>query len=141
MIHSTTNRAISRAVGIALDSGYSISQLARGVPADKFPGLRSILTETESRSRTIARTEIMRSQNLTSVGFFKEQGFSYVRADDIDGDPDDNYIDPGDPYGRTCAERHNQIYTVEDAQNIEDHPNGTLNWQPMPRSYKPEETV
>jgi hypothetical protein len=141
MIHSTTNRAISRAVGIALDNGYSISQLARGVPADKFPGLRSILTETESRSRTIARTEIMRTQNLTSVGFFKEQGFSYVRADDIDGDPDDNYIDPGDPYGRTCAERNGQIYTVEDAQNIDDHPNGTLNWQPMPRNYKPEETL
>jgi hypothetical protein len=141
MIHSTTNRAISRAVGIALENGYSISQLARGVPADKFPGLRSILTETEARSRTIARTEIMRTQNQTSVGFFKEQGFSYVRADDIDGDPDDNYVDPGDPYGRTCAERNGQIYTVEDAANIDDHPNGTLNWQPMPRNYKPEETA
>ena len=143
IIHSTTNRAISRAVGIALENGYSISQLARGVPtADPpFPGLRSILTETENRSRLIARTEVMRSQNLTSVGFYKEQGFNYVRADDIDGDPDDNYIDPGDPYGRTCAERNGQIYTVEDAQNIDDHPNGTLNWQPMPRSYKPEETV
>jgi len=143
MIHRTTNRAISRAVGIALENGYSISQLARGVPtADPpFPGLRSILTETENRSRLIARTEVMRSQNLTSVGFFKEQGFSYVRADDIDGDPDDNYIDPGDPYGRTCAERNGQIYTVEDAARIDDHPNGTLNWQPMPRDYRPEETV
>jgi hypothetical protein len=30
---------------------------------------------------------------------------------------------------------------VEDANNIDDHPNGTLNWQPMPRNYKPEETV
>jgi hypothetical protein len=103
--------------------------------------LRSILTETENRARLIARTEIMRSQNLTSVGFFSEQGFAYLRADDIDGDPDDTYVDPGDPYGRTCAERHGQIYTVEDAANIDDHPNGTLNWQPMPRSYKPEETV
>jgi len=143
IIHRTTNRAIQRGVTIALENGYSISQLARGVPtADPpFPGLRSILTETESRSRLIARTEVMRSQNLTSVGFFKEQGFSYVRADDIDGDPDDNYIDPGDPYGRTCAERNGQIYTVEQAQNIDDHPNGTLNWQPMPRNYKPEETA
>ena len=143
IIHRTTNRAIQRGVTIALENGYSIAQLARGVPtADPpFPGLRSILTETENRSRTIARTEVMRTQNQTSVGFYKEQGFSYVRADDIDGDPDDNYIDPGDPYGRTCAERHGQIYTVEDAQNIDDHPNGTLNWQPMPRNYKPEETA
>jgi len=141
MIHGTTNRAIQRGVTIALENGYSIEQLARGVPADQFPGLRSILTETENRARLIARTEIMRTQNQTSVGFFKEQGFSYVRADDIDGDPDDTYIDPGDPYGRTCAERNGQIYTVEDAARIDDHPNGTLNWQPMPRNYKPEETV
>jgi hypothetical protein len=141
IIHSTTNRAIQRGVTIALERGYSIAQLARGVPDDKFPGLRSILTETENRSRLIARTEVMRTQNLTSVGFYKEQGFAYVRADDVDGDPNDNYVDPGDPYGRTCAERNGQIYTVEDASNIDDHPNGTLNWQPMPRNYRPEETV
>jgi len=141
MIHRTTNRTIGRAVAMALERGYSIEQLARGVPDDQFPGLRSILTETEKRARLIARTEIMRTQNQTSVGFYKEQGFAYVRADDVDGDPDDNYIDPGDPYGRTCIERHGQIYTVEDASNIDDHPNGTLNWQPMPRNYKPEETV
>jgi HK97 family phage portal protein len=143
IIHRTTNRAIQRGVTIALENGYSIAQLARGVPtADPpFPGLRSILTETEKRARLIARTEVMRSQNQTSVGFFKEQGFSYVRADDVDGDADDTYVDPGDPYGRTCIERHGQIYTVEQAQAIDDHPNGTLNWQPMPRNYTPEEAV
>ena len=141
MIHRTTNQAIKRAVSMALDRGYSIEQLSRGVPDDKFPGLRSILTETENRSRLIARTEIMRTQNQTTVGFYKEQGFAFVRADDVDGDADDTYVDPGDPYGRTCIERHGQIYSLEDAQNIDDHPNGTLNWQPMPRDYRPEETV
>ena len=141
MIHRTTSKAISKAVEMGLERGYSIEQLARGVPDDRFPGIRSILGETENRSRLIARTEVMRTQNLTTVGFYKEQGFAYVRADDVDGDPDDDYIDPGDPYGRTCAERHGQIYLLEDAQNIEDHPNGTLNWTPMPRGYKPEEKV
>jgi HK97 family phage portal protein len=141
MVHRTTNDTIRRAVSMALERGYSIEQLARGVPDDQFPGLRSILTETENRARLIARTEIMRTQNQTSVGFFKEQGFAFVRADDVDGDPNDTYVDPGDPYGRTCAERNGQIYTVEQAQDIDDHPNGTLNWQPMPRNYKPEETV
>jgi hypothetical protein len=99
------------------------------------------LTETENRARMIARTEVMRTQNLSSLGFFSDQGFRYVRADDIDGDPDDTYIDPGDPYRRTCAERNGQIYTVEQAQDIDDHPNGTLNWQPMPRNYRPEEVA
>ena len=141
MIHQTTNRSIRKAVTMALERGYSIEQLARGVPDDRFPGLRSILTETENRARLIARTEIMRTQNKTAVGFYKEQGFAYVRADDVDGDEDDTYVDPGDPYERTCAERHNQIYRVEDAANINDHPNGTLNWQPMPRNYRPEETI
>ena len=139
LIHRTTSGAIKKAVRVALREGYSVEQLAKGVPADGFPGLRSILTETEKRARLIARTEVMRTQNQTSVGFYKAQGFNWVRADDVDGDPDDNYIDPGD--GRTCAQRHGQYYSVEDAANIDDHPNGTLNWQPMPRDFSPEETV
>ena len=81
----------------------------------------------------------MRTQNQTSVGFYQEQGFGYVRADDPDGDPDDNYIDPGD--GRTCRQRHNQVYTLDEARNVDDHPNGRLNWLPMPRDYRPEDTV
>ena len=141
MIHRTSHRNIQRAIATALERGYSIAGLARGVPDDNFPGLRSLLTETEKRARLIARTEIMRTQNQTSVGFYQEQGFGYVRADDPDGDPDDTYVDPGDPYGRTCIERHGQVYSLEDARNIDDHPNGRLNWLPMPRDYKPEDTV
>ena len=141
MIHRTSHRNIQRAIATALERGYSIEGLARGVPDDNFPGLRSLLTETEKRARLIARTEIMRTQNQTSVGFYQEQGFGYVRADDPDGDPDDTYVDPGDPYGRTCIERHGQVYSLEDARNIDDHPNGRLNWLPMPRDYRPEDTV
>ena len=141
MIHRTSHRNIQRAIATALERGYSIEGLARGVPNDNFPGLRSLLTETEKRARLIARTEIMRTQNQTSVGFYQEQGFGFVRADDPDGDPNDTYVDPGDPYGRTCIERHGQVYSLEDARNIDDHPNGRLNWLPMPRDYKPEDTV
>ena len=141
MIHRTTDKAIGKLIQVGLERGYSVEQLARGVPDDKFPGIRSALTETENRSRLIARTEVMRTQNQTTVGFYEEQGFAYVRADDVDGDPDDTFVDPGDPYGRTCAERHGQVYRLEDAQNIDDHPNGTLNWTPMPRGFKPEGTA
>jgi len=141
MIHRTTSKAIGRGVAVALERGYSVEQLARGVPDDNFPGLRSILTETDFRARLIARTETMRTQNQTSVGYYQTQGYMYVQADDVDGDSDDTYIDPGDPYGRTCAERNGQIYRLEDAVNIDDHPNGTLNWMPMPRGYEPEEPL
>jgi len=141
IIHNTTNKSFQKVVGVALQRGYSIEQLARGVPADKFPGIKSLANETIKRSRLIARTEIMRTQNLSSLSHYKEQGFEYMRADDVDGDPDDNYVPDGDPYGRTCAERHGQIYRAEDAALIVDHPNGTLNWEPMPRNYKPDEVL
>ena len=141
IIHNTTKKAFQRVVATALERGYSIEQLARGVPADKFPGIRSVAGETISRARLIARTEIMRTQNLSSLAHYKEQGFEYMRADDVDGDPDDNYVPDGDPYGRTCAERHGQVYRAEDAALIMDHPNGTLNWEPMPRNYQPTEAL
>jgi HK97 family phage portal protein len=141
MIHRTSSKAIGRGVKVALERGYSVEQLARGVPDDNFPGLRSILTETDNRARMIARTETMRTQNQSSIGYYQTQGYMYVQADDVDGDADDTYVDPGDPFGRTCAERHGQIYQLEDAHNIDDHPNGTLNWMPMPRGYKPEESL
>ena len=137
MIHSTTSKAIGRTIEVGLERGYTIQQLARGVPDDKFPGIRSVLGETENRAKLIARTEVMRTQNATQTGFFQEQGYAYVRADDGGGE-DDNYIAPGDPFGYTCSERNGQIYRLEDAENIEDHPNGTLNWTPMPRGYTPE---
>ena len=140
MIHRTTSTLIRQNVEIALRRGYSIQQLANGEPADSYQGLKRVLTETENRARLIARTEVMRTQNQSSLGFYKEQGFNWVRADDIDGDENDTYVDPGDPFGRTCAERHGQYYTVEQAANIDDHPNGTLNWEPMPRDFNPEET-
>jgi len=30
---------------------------------------------------------------------------------------------------------------ISEAKGVDDHPNGRLNWLPMPRDYKPEETV
>ena len=141
LIHHTTRKVYQKAIDMAMERGYSIEQLARGVPDEKFPGIRSIAKETTIRARLIARTEVMRTQNLSSLAHYKAQGFEYMRADDVDGGEDDNYIPDGDPYGRTCAERNGQIYTAEDAALIMDHPNGTLNWEPMPRNYKPEVRV
>ncbi len=141
LIHSTTKKRIREAVTNALERGYSIEQLARGVPDDNFKGLRAVATDNLKRARVIARTEVMRTQNLTTNAHYKSNGFLYVRADDVDGDIHDTYVPDGDPYGRTCAERHQQVYHIDDAVNIMDHPNGTLNWEPMPRNYVPDEIL
>jgi len=141
MIHSTTQKHVKHMLDVAFERGYSIEMLARGVPKDNFAGIQSLIVESRKRARLIARTEIMRTQNLTSCNLFKRQGFEYVRAYDVDGDPHDNYVPAGDPYGRTCIQRDGQVYTVQDAYNIQDHPNGTLSWVPMPRNYVPQEGV
>ena len=135
LIHSTTQKRVQEGIKVAFERGYSIQQLARGVPDEGFKGLQATLGETEVRGKLIARTEIMRSQNLTSCNLYKRQGFEWLRAYDTDGDPNDTYVSPTDPYGRTCAERNGKIYNVNDAYDIEDHPNGTLSWIPMPRNY------
>ena len=139
MIHSTTQKHVAHMLDVAFQRGYSIEMLASGVPADNFAGVQSLLVESRKRARLIARTEAMRTQNLTSINLFKNQGFEYLRAYDVDGDPKDNYVPAGDPFGRTCIQRDGQVYRAEDANRIEDHPNGTLSWVPMPRNYVPQE--
>ena len=139
LIHSTTSKVIRDALKIAQSRGYSIDQLARGFPKDNFRGLMTELGTTKKRATLIARTETMRTQNLTTLGFYKTQEYEYVQATDPDGDANDTYVDPGDPYGRTCIERDGKVYSVEDARDIQDHPNGTLSWMPMQRDYKPTE--
>ena len=141
MIHNTTQKHVKDVLSRAISRGYNLDQMVDGVPDEGFRGMRSVLGETESRARLIARTETMRTQNLTSLGMYKERNFEYVQATDPDGGENDNYIDPGDPYGRTCIERNGQVYSITDAAFINDHPNGTLSWMPMGRDYKPEEVV
>ena len=136
MIHSTTKKHLQKAIEIAMTRGYSVEQLARGVPKENFPGVQSLMSETKVRSKLIARTEVMRSQNMTTTRLYSAQGYGFVSAVDIDGGRGDNYVDPADPYGATCAQRNGRIYRTEDAENILDHPNGTLSWMPMPSNYR-----
>ena len=136
MIHSTTKKHLQKAIEVAMTRGYSVEQLARGVPKENFPGVRALMSETNIRAKLIARTEVMRSQNMTTTRLYRQQGFNFVSAVDIDGGRGDNYVPPEDPYGYTCAQRDGQVYRTEDAENIMDHPNGTLSWMPMPSSYR-----
>ena len=140
-IHDTTHRAITRAVAIGMEKGYTIRQLAQGVTADNFPGIRSIVTESyKNRPMRIARTEMARAQLLAADLYYEKAKVEYFRAVDPDGSPGDSYIAPGDPFGRTCAERNGQIYTWNQHRNIVDHPNGRLTWIPLP-NYSPPGSI
>ena len=126
---SSTERAVSKAVDVAIERGYTIEQLARGVPDENFPGVNSLARETyANRAGTIARTETMRAQNATTLGYYRSQGVEYVQAYDPDGSPADNYRGTD---GRTCSERHQQVYTEADSFDVISHPNCRLSWSPL----------
>ena len=136
MIHRTTSKMLKKAIETAMSRGYTIEQLTRGVPGENFPGVQSLMNEPiQWKARRVARTEIMRSQNLTTTRLYEKQGFRYVQASDLDGGTD-NYVDPAD--GRTCSQRNGQIYRTNEAEDVMDHPNGTLTWMPLPSDYNPE---
>ncbi len=66
----------------------------------------------------IARTELMGAYNDAALGSYSDLGATQVQAIDGDEDPE-------------CAERDGQIYDIDEADAIEDHPNGTLDWIPI----------
>lgn len=72
----------------------------------------------EYRSELVARTETMHALNDASIGSYAEYGVTQVEA--VDGDEDEE-----------CAARNGQVFSLEDAMAIEDHPNGTLSWSPV----------
>ncbi len=127
-IDQVSRTAVSRAIQLGIERGYSIQQLARGVPGE-FIGITNIVESTyQNRARTIARTEVMRAQNAASIGYYREQGVQYMRAHDPDGDPDDEYIGSD---GRTCIERNGLVYTADDSMDVLSHPNCRLTWTPI----------
>ena len=138
LIHGTTQRAIKKTIEEGLANGYSVAEVANGVPGTDFRGIKAVVGEDyRNRPRTIARTETARAQNQASLGYANALGSLYSQAFDPDGDENDTFTDNNDPFGFTCAERHLQIYRNEDAIDIVDHPNGTLSWTPLPSTYEP----
>lgn len=72
----------------------------------------------EYRAELIARTELMSAYNDASLRTFREFGADRVQAQDGDDDAE-------------CAARNGEIYTLDEASAISDHPNGTLDWSPV----------
>ncbi len=72
----------------------------------------------EYRAERIATTELQFAYNTAATSTYKDMGVNQVQA--IDGDEDEE-----------CAARDGQIFDVDEAASIEDHPNGTLDWVPV----------
>lgn len=109
-ITQTTQDAIAEAIAAGYEDGLS--------PAEIADLIESLPAFDEARAELVARTETMLAYNEAALRSYGEFGVRMVQA--IDGDTD-----------AECAARNGNVYTLDDAQGITDHPNGTLDWAPV----------
>lgn len=109
-INEGTRAGIRKRIQEAIEQGMS--------PAEAGKYVREWSGFDEYRAERIARTEMMFSYNAAATRTYRDLGVTHVVADD--GDEDEE-----------CAARHGQVFTVEEAEGIIDHPNGTLDWLPI----------
>jgi hypothetical protein len=123
-INETTRKSIAETLDIGVKRGYSIPQLVNGVAHEQFGGVQGALTANgvnvwdSYRAEVIARTETMLAYNEAALIGYKDVNVNQVVA--IDGDKD-----------AECADRDGQAFSTDDALNVTDHPNGTLDWVPL----------
>jgi phage portal protein BeeE len=123
-INQKTLDALQDVLSEGARRGYSIPQLIDGVPEEGYPGLAGVTLEngtpafSDARAETIARTETAISYNRATLDGYREFGVDKVLAYDGDEDPE-------------CAARDQQVFTLDEALSIADHPNGTLDWAPV----------
>jgi hypothetical protein len=78
-IHRTTLEAIRATLAEGVQRGYSMRQIAYGVPEDEFRGLRAVITESyKGRALTIATNEIANARAMAAAERFQEAGVSMV---------------------------------------------------------------
>lgn len=97
--------------------------IADAIAQEVSPGALGDLIEAstvfdEYRAELIARTELTQAYNSAAIDSYREVGIEKVEAVDGDGDEE-------------CAARDGQIFDADEADGIEDHPNGTLDWIPV----------
>jgi hypothetical protein len=122
-INAATKDEIAGILATAVEQGTSILDIADALEAgtDLEPLIgRSggVVADTAYRAEMIARTELMDAYNRSALYSYADAGITTVQA--IDGDGDEE-----------CADRDGREYPIEEADLIEDHPNGTLDWVPV----------
>ena len=124
-INDLTRTRINEALAKGVSRGYSLRQIADGVKADKFNGLRNIVRgipgrpDAAKRARTIARTEVRWAQNQTTALRYKASGVSMVVI--RDGDEDEG-----------CRAVDGTTQTIEWYEaNPTEHPNCTRGATPI----------
>ena len=122
-INQATRDEIASIIATAVETNTPLLAVADALEAgtDLTPLIgRSggIVGDLAYRAEMIARTELMDAYNAASLASYGDAGITMVQA--IDGDQDDE-----------CAARNGREFSVTEAENVSDHPNGTLDWVPI----------
>lgn len=119
-ITNVSRAEVRRLLEMALERGYTLEQLVRGVADDGFAGLAEMVEQWastaegtgESRAMLIARTETATAYNESAVAAYEDSGV-VDRVEVFDGESD-----------AECAAANGQIWTLEQARaNPIAHPN------------------
>ena len=109
-INATTRDAVAEAIAQGYADGLTAQEMADAL--ERLPAF------DEARAELIARTESALAYNEAALASYEDLGVTQVEALDGDEDPE-------------CAERNGNVYSIEEAMDITDHPNGTLDWAPV----------
>lgn len=106
-------RTIENTVARGIQEGMGAAELGNALES----ALNDAATFDTYRAELIARTETMNVYNASALGSYGQYGVERVQA--LDGDKDEE-----------CAARDGKDYSLAEANDISDHPNGTLDWVP-----------
>lgn len=116
-IDAATRRAIRETLRQGAERGYAPEQIARGVPADGYRGLRAVVREVyRGRAETIARTEMAYAAQEAAHDRYRAAGVQRVRITDGPGCGWTSHDDPDRANGSTRALWEAQMHPLS-------HPN------------------
>jgi len=119
-VNKVTRDRIDNQIQVGRQRAYSTSQIANGVPTENYLGVAGVFdSAVETRSPTIARSELAVVYNISSLASYHQIGVQRVEV--IDGENDVE-----------CADARGQVWTVDKALvNPIAHPNCLRSFAPI----------
>ncbi|MEM7000879.1 MAG: phage portal protein [Pseudomonadota bacterium] len=126
-LEAQSKRRVFQAISELRSEGAGAADIAREIRSGVA---RGPWRDSETRSRVIARTETKFAQNASTVARAKAEGMQHMLVFDA-------RLGPTDPI---CEALDGVIVTVEEAEQlaIDEHPNGTRSFTPIPPSLLEE---
>jgi SPP1 gp7 family putative phage head morphogenesis protein len=119
-IDQSTRDQLRDVLKVGQERGYSDFEVANGVPAEGYGGLRGLYLETwRGRAETIARTEIATAQLAAAKDRYKATGL-VKRVEIVENEDTDE----------PCASMNGKVFPVDEAPGLE-HPNCRRGYIPL----------